>query len=332
MSSERSRIVLVGLGPTTASALAGLADRFEVVGLVRDTVDEVAQQATALGVPVTTDTSVAALQSLVDRLRPDAVVISSYHRILPGDLVERCPFVNVHYAPLPRYRGRATVNWAIINGDAAAWISIHTVVPGLDAGGILYQNQVAIGPTDTVAEVYDRLNNLQQAAIGDAVARRLGGDEGDPQDERDATYACTRLPEDGEIDWTLPVDATDRLVRALAAPYPGAYTFMGLRRLWIRRAEPRRDAPRYEGRIPGRVVGRSATGGWVDVLTGDGVFRLHEVQFDGAGRSRAADVIRSVKQTLGLRTHDLLARIAELEDRLDSGRAAVISSEENVPS
>jgi methionyl-tRNA formyltransferase len=332
MSSERPRIVLVGLGPTTASALAGLVDRFDVVALVRDAADDVAQRATLLGVPVTVDSSVHALRLLVDRHRPDAVVISSYHRILPADLVERCPFVNVHYAPLPRYRGRATVNWAIINGESTVSISIHTVAPGLDAGGILYQEHVPIGPTDTVTDLYDRLNELQQVAIADAVARRLDGDEGDPQDERAATYACTRIPEDSEIDWVLPVDATDRLVRALTPPFPGAYTFVGLRRLWIRWGEPRRDAPPYEGRIPGRVVGRSAVDGWVDVLTGDGVFRLHQVQLDGAQVSRAADLIRSVKQTLGLRTHDLLARIAELEDRLDSGYTAPTAFKENLRS
>jgi methionyl-tRNA formyltransferase len=222
--------------------------------------------------------------------------------------------VNVHYAPLPRYRGRATVNWAIINGESTASISIHSLVPGLDAGGILYREDVPIRPHDTVTDVYSVLNAVQEKAIADAVGRRIAGEDGEPQDDSAATYGCGRLPDDGEIDWGAPGIVTDRLIRALAPPYPGAFSFLGLRRLWIRRAAVRPDAPRYEGRIPGRVVGRSA-GGWADVLTGDGILRLYEVQLDGDHVRPAGDVISSVRQTLGLRVPDLLAKIAELEAR-----------------
>jgi methionyl-tRNA formyltransferase len=147
--------------------------------------------------------------------------------------------------------------------------------------------------------------------LAGAVARRLQGDEGQPQDESRATYACTRLPADGEIDWSATTDATDRLVRALTDPFPGAFSWLGVRRLVIRRAEPVRE-PRYEGRVPGRVVRVDRSAGVVDVLTGDGALRLHEVALDGATPQRAADVITSVRQTLGLSAAQLLAA---LEDR-----------------
>jgi methionyl-tRNA formyltransferase len=78
----------------------------------------------------------------------------------------------------------------------------------------------------------------------------------------------------------------------------------------------RHEAPRFEGAVPGRPVGRSAAEGWVDVLTGDGILRLHTVELDGDEPAAAADVIRSVKQTLGLRAQDLLAKITDLESRL----------------
>jgi methionyl-tRNA formyltransferase len=316
MSSERPRVVLVGLGPTTDTALSSLHGRFDVVGLVRDGEDEVTTRARALGVPVTADTSLEALREIVTDLAPDAVVVSSYHRIVPADLLSRCPFVNVHYAPLPRYRGRATVNWAIINGEPSVAISIHCLVAALDAGGVLYQEHLPIGLHDTVTDLYERLNEVQRRALADAVARRIAGDEGKPQEESEASYGCTRTPEDGEIAWSDPTIDVYRLIRALTAPFPGAYSYLGLRRLWIRRAEPVAEPDRFDGRVPGRVVGRSAGEGWVDVLTGDGVVRLHEVQVDGEPAARAADVIRSVKLTLGLRTADLLGRIAELEARL----------------
>jgi len=316
-SAERPRVVLVGIGPTTATALAGLLDDgFAVVALLRAGEDDVTAQAARHGVAVVGDTSVASLRGVVEGERPDAVVVSSYDRILPADLVAGRPFVNVHYAPLPRYRGRATVNWAIINGEPDAHIAIHCLEPELDAGGVLFAGSVPIRPADTVSDLYERLNGLQRDQLAGAVRRRLGGELGEPQDEGAASYTCTRLPDDGEIRWAEPSVTVDRLVRSLTAPFPGAYTYLGLRRLLVHRAEVRHDAPRYEGRVPGRPVGRSAAGGWVDVLTGDGVLRLHTVQLDGEAPAPAADVIRSVKQTLGLRTQDLLMKIADLETRL----------------
>jgi len=316
MSSERTKVLLIGFGPTTASALDSLIERFDVVGLVRDGEDAVCQRAQGLRITVYADGSLKALDALVSELQPACVVVSSFDRILPAALIARSRFVNVHYAPLPQYRGRANVNWALINGEQQAGISIHTIVPGLDAGNILYQQTIPIHDRDTVGDLYDRLNAIQRQELGRTVQRFLDGDAGAPQDEREATYGCTRLPEDGEIDWAAPTAAIDRLVRALTPPYPGAFTYLDRRSLRVWRAEPVRDAPRYVGRIPGRVVGCSKRYGFADVLTGDGVLRLHEVQLAGADRVCAAEVITSTRTTLGLRPSDLLRRIDELEARL----------------
>ena len=165
MNADRPRVVLVGLGPTTADALAGLLAETEVVALVRPGNDDVVAAARAAAVPVIDDDRVPVVRDAVARTRPDCVVVSSFHRILPADLVDACPFVNVHYAPLPRLRGRATVNWAIINGETEATISVHRLVPGLDAGGILHAEQVPIGPRDTVDDVYAALNRVQRRVL-----------------------------------------------------------------------------------------------------------------------------------------------------------------------
>src|SRR5881392_1694862 len=105
----------------------------------------------------------------------------------------------------------------------------------------------------------------------------LNGDEGRPQNHDEATYGCARVPEDGEIDWNAKTEAIDRLIRALAPPFPGAYTYLEGEPLTISRDVPLVSPPRYEGRVPGRVIGRSSSEGWVDVLTGDSVLRLLEV-------------------------------------------------------
>ncbi len=147
------------------------------------------------------------------------------------------------------------------------------------------------------------------------MARHLDGYEGAPQDESGATYGCTRVPDDGQIDWAAPTEQIYALVRALAPPYPGAHTYLEGRRLGVVRAAPLQDAPHYVGRVPGRVVGRSLRTGHVDVLTADGVLRLHELA-EGGVVGPAAGFVESTRQTLGLRTVDLLARIELLEGRL----------------
>ena len=98
------------------------------------------------GVPVEILRSPAEIAELVAALKPDCVVVSSYNRILSGPVLDLCPFVNVHYSPLPGYRGRANVNWAIINHESHAAVTVHCIVPGLDAGGVLAQELVPIGP------------------------------------------------------------------------------------------------------------------------------------------------------------------------------------------
>jgi methionyl-tRNA formyltransferase len=315
-------VILLGMGPTALSALESLIGRCRVASVIRDvpptamTDDEVAIFARGHGIPLETDVSVPGIRDVIARHRPDCIVVSSYNRVLPRDLIEQTRFANVHYAPLPEYRGRANVNWAIINSEPDVAISIHVLVPGLDSGNVLYQQRIAIGPDDTVTTLYERLNSIQRESLGVTIDRYLAGYDGEPQEESAATYCCTRTPDDGEIDWSAPTDRVYALVRALTAPYPGAFTFLGTRRVWLVRAAPLADPPTYVGRIPGRVVGRSSADGHVDVLTGDGVFRIYEVRFDDQVVRPASECITSVKQTLGLQMSDLLARLEALKAAL----------------
>jgi methionyl-tRNA formyltransferase len=244
-------------------------------------------------------------------------VISSFNRILPKSILASSQFVNVHYSLLPKYRGRANVNWSIINGEPAAGISIHLVAPDLDGGNLLYQESIPIGPDDTATSIYDRLDKIQERELGAAVVRAVAKDHGVPQDRNQATYGCARVPNDGEIDWWRPTRTIDRLIRALAPPFPGAFTHLESQQLVITRAAPLSDAPVYTGRVPGRVVRISQTEGWVDVLSGDGILRIFDViPSSSDSPTPAATVIRSTRATLGLSRLDLLRRIIALEERL----------------
>jgi methionyl-tRNA formyltransferase len=321
-------VLLLGDGPTALTALRSLVRWCNVNAVLRAAVepanDPVRTYAAEHGIPVwTLDKPGDDLAAIIAKVRPEAVVISSFNRILPPDTLRLTRFVNVHYSPLPRYRGRANVNWAIINGERVAAISIHMVTPGLDDGNLLFQEEVAITPTDTAQSVYGRLNGIQERELGSAVNRAVRGAPGSPQDHSHATYGCARVPDDGEIDWSRSSAAIDRLIRALSPPFPGAFTHLECRRLVITSAEPRKDPPRYEGRVFGRVVGRSPGEGWVDVLTGDGILRLFKVVANSGATSPAAAIIRSTRTTLGLSRLDLLRCIDTLEKRITILEAAV---------
>ncbi|MFH7024941.1 MAG: methionyl-tRNA formyltransferase [Heteroscytonema crispum UTEX LB 1556] len=311
-------VLLIGLGTTTLTALESLISQCNVQAVVResnfdDPVVHLAQQA---GIPIFSDTSQKEIKSLVLKFQPDCVVVSSYNQILPPSLIELSTFINVHYSPLPQYRGRANVNWAIINDEPCAAISIHQIAPGLDEGNILFQQLIPIHFDDTVANLYDRLNTIQKQHLGETVVKALQGYTGIPQNHVEASYGCTRLPEDGEINWSASTISIDALIRSLVSPFPGAYTYFQGEKLLVWQAKPVDNPPNYIGRIPGRIIGRSKSAGYVDVLTDDGVLRILEVQLPGEEKTAAANVIKSVKSTLGLRMSELLNRIQTLEKQI----------------
>ncbi|QIR40499.1 methionyl-tRNA formyltransferase [Tolypothrix sp. PCC 7910] len=311
-------VLLIGIGTTTLTALESLISQCHVQGIVRypDTDDPVANLAQTANIPIFTDTSQKAIKALILKLQPDCVVVSSYNQILPPALIELSTFINVHYSPLPQYRGRANVNWAIINDEPCAAISIHKISSDLDEGNIVFQQLIPIHRHDTVADLYDRLNEIQRQNLGETVVKAFNGYPGVQQNNAEATYGCTRLPEDGEINWSASTRSIDCLIRALVAPFPGAYTYFQGTKLTIWQAQPVDNPPIYVGRIPGRIINRSKTDGFVDVLTSDGVLRIFTVQLTGEEKTAASNIIKSVKTTLGLQTSDLLNRIQILEAQI----------------
>ena len=251
-------------------------------------------------------------------VRPDIGMAVGCRILIPEELYTLPPMgtLAVHDSLLPEYRGFAPLNWSILNGEPKTGVTLFYLDEGTDTGHIVAQKEVPIAADATAPEVYERVCDATIELILEACPLLAAGMA--PRMEQDphaGSYTCSRIPSDGEIDWTRSTREIFDQVRALAWPYPGAYTFAEGRKLFVWRATPLEDAPRYVGRIPGRVVGVSRATGEADVLTGDGILRLSEVQHPGDEKKAAAEVIRSVKMSLGLRVADLLARIEALESR-----------------
>src|SRR4051794_413720 len=218
-ASAQFDVVLLGDGPTALAAVRSLVGSCRVAHILRTAADPnsdpVYRFAETAGIAVSSLLGLEHLARVIAELRPAAVVISSFNRILPPSILGLSQCINVHYSLLPQYRGRANVNWSIINGEQAAGISIHLVVPDLDGGNLLYQESVPIELNDTAASIYERLDSIQERELGVAVARAVAGDQGIPQDRSRATYGCARVPDDGEIDWRKSTVEIDRVIRAL---------------------------------------------------------------------------------------------------------------------
>ena len=225
------------------------------------------------------------VERVVD-LRPDLILVIGWTRLL-GPAVLRLPqlgSVGFHASLLPKYRGRAPVNWAIINGERETGNTMFFIDDGVDTGDIIDQRRIAIEDCDDCATLYEKVAaSAIEMLLVHLPAIKAGHAPRVPQDERAATVMPRRRPEDGRIDWGLDATPLFNWVRALTHPYPGAFTHQNGRRLFVWRAMPGEattDAP------PGRLV--EGANGSVHVATGSGTLQLISVQWDGEGESDAA--------------------------------------------
>lgn len=237
--------------------------------------------ALSLGVPLLTvrDLNTTENVNRVAALRPDLIIAIGWTRLLGPPLLRlpRLGAIGCHASLLPKYRGRAPVNWAIINGERETGNTLFFIDAGVDTGDIIDQRRIVIDDADDCATVYEKVATAGvQMLLEHMPALKLGRAPRTPQDARLATTMPRRRPEDGKIDWARDSRAVSNWVRALTHPYPGAFTHLDGRRLFVWRASggsTRTDAP------PGRLL--ESDDGLVEVATADGTIQLHSVQWAG---------------------------------------------------
>jgi len=225
----------------------------------------------------------------LETLAPDTIVIWSYSMILPAAVigVPRRGCVNVHGGLLPSYRGPHVMQWAIINGETETGVTLHYADAGIDTGPVIAEERFAIGPEDDAPAVRGKLRDAGSRllrrwwpAIAAGTAPRV------PQDESRAKYYPLRTPEDGRINWSAPAASIHNLVRALAAPWPGAFTRLGGEKLVVRRVVVTQgDGGSAAPGVVSRVDGRGAR---VGTGSGDLVIVAAEVGGRAAGPGELA--------------------------------------------
>jgi methionyl-tRNA formyltransferase len=229
--------------------------------------------------------------------RPDLLVVAAYGQILPPAVLDlpRLGAFNIHASLLPKYRGAAPIQQAILNMETETGVTIMRMDEGLDTGDILMRATVPIGTRDTAATLHDRLAAKGAALLAETLAAlRDGRLQATPQDHQAATYAPRLNKKDGRIAWDHSAARLDAFIRAMR-PWPGAFTFHDQTRYVIHAARPATGIPDM---APGTVL--PGFYNELRVATGDGALSIEEIQ---AASGRRMDI-----ETF-LRGHDLAAGV-----------------------
>ncbi len=228
--------------------------------------------------------------ALIQDLKPELIVVAAYGRLLPDEILD-CPAkgcINVHSSLLPRYRGAAPINWAVLNGDAETGVTIQHMASEMDTGDIIAQVRTPIGPDETAAQLYGRLAELGGALLAETVAKIAAGTATrTPQDGGAATLAPMLSKALSPMDWTRPAAELHNQVRGLL-PWPCAVTELaGVRCKIFSAGLPAERTVK----APGCILAADSDG--IRVACGDGtVLRIGELQADGGRRMSAADYLR----------------------------------------
>jgi methionyl-tRNA formyltransferase len=313
--SNKPRVVFIGSGEIGLPTLQWLANSplVNLVGVVTQPDKPVGRSQVltppapkrmgiALNLPILQPVKIRRTEELnrIRSLSPDLIVVMAYGQILPKALLEMPSLacLNLHASILPRHRGAAPIQAAILAGDQMTGMTIMYMSEGLDTGDILLSRSVQIRRRETAASLHDRLAKLGPEALVPALdlilsqaAPRI------PQDESQASYAPKLESESGIINWSQDCWHLDRLVRAMD-PWPGAYTLVHAADDTVRKLKVHRALPihRFAGE-PGVVIRVGSRG--IAVGCGNGALLLLEVQLEGKRRMAAMEFVRGFALPVG---------------------------------
>jgi methionyl-tRNA formyltransferase len=255
-----------------------------------------------LGYTVIQPSSVRTVEfsNCIEKNSPDFIVVVAFGHIIPKNIltIPKVATINVHASLLPKYRGPAPIQWAIINEEKVTGVTTMLMDEGMDTGDILFSSKLEIASNDTLDTLYHRLADLgADLLIQTLNAYETGDIHPTPQNHSLATYAPMLKKSDGRMDWKLPAESLEAFIRVMT-PWPGAFTFHEKKRLKIFKAKTifsDTEAP------PGTVIKGFPDELWVS--TGRGVLSIREIQEASGKRLLIEDFLRGYKLPPGTHLH-----------------------------
>lgn len=251
----------------------------------------VAALATSKGIPVYApeDPNVPGFVDEIRGLRPDLIFSFYYRRLLSPTLltIPRLGAINLHGSLLPKYRGRAPINWVLVHGETTTGVTLHHMDARADHGDIIAQRAVPIAIEDTALTLSRKLTAAARTLLAEMYPLIAAGRAPrTPQDHGAATTFRRRTPGDGLVDWTRSAWQVYNLIRAVTHPFPGAFTFWDGRRVFLWSALP--PGMQTCERPPGTILGVGESGG-LSVATGHGILEVTRIQAEGGSEMDGRD-------------------------------------------
>ncbi len=236
---------------------------------------------------------------LLRELAPEVIVVIAFGQILSKEILDIPPFgcVNIHASLLPKYRGAAPIQWAVIDGEKESGVTTMQMDVGLDTGDMLEKAVVPIAEDETGGSLHDKLSRAGAALILTTLeGLKAGTITPVPQTEEGTCYARMLDKTLGDIDWTMPASAIERLIRGLN-PWPSAYTSWNGKTIKLWQAVVAEGEPSWKGTLPGQVV-RSDRHSLV-VAAGEGFLSIRELQIEGKKRMDVEAFLRGCSLSEG---------------------------------
>ena len=229
----------------------------------------------------------------------DIMVVIAFGQILPKEILQMTPYgcINVHASLLPKYRGAAPIQWAVIDGEQESGVTIMYMDTGLDTGDMLAKTVVPLEPEETGGSLFEKLSEAGAKLLVETLPRLECGDISPEKQPKDSPNAYARMitKADGRIDWTKDAAAIERLVRGLN-PWPSAYSCLDGKTLKIWQAVVCEEESSLE---PGTVVRTDKKA--IYVQTGKGILKLEEIQLEGKKRMCCDAFLRGFEVSAGIK-------------------------------